>query len=121
MLAAIRKDRFTKHPGKYVQWDKILKASRAPQVNRITAQSSFKHEGFPALSRHCREKPEAKPEHEQERETTCDVLHKKPVEYFEDEVAMILDCKMFHHEPHRKIESSCSATGRLLISVHLAK
>ena len=67
---------------------------------------------FP-LSRHCREKPEAKPEHEQERETICDVFHKKAVEYFEDEVAMFLDCKMFQHQPHRKAESTCSTIGRL--------
>ena len=90
------KDKLTKHPGKYVQWEKIAKTSRAPQVRCITAQRLFKREGLPTLFRHCREKLELKPEHEQERGTICDVLHKKPIDYSENEVDMILDCKMFH-------------------------
>ena len=71
------------------------------------------------LFRHCREKFERKPEHEQERETTGDALHKKSAEHFEDEIDMILDCKMFQRQPHRKVESVCIAQGRLAILVRL--
>ena len=91
----VRKDKIKKHPGKYIKWDRIVKASRAPQVHPATAQRSFKREGLPVTFRHCREKLELKPEHEEEHETICGVLSKKPVEYFEDEVDMIMDCKMF--------------------------
>ena len=76
----VRKDKLTKHLGRYVQWENIVKVSRAPQVHCVTVQRSFKREGLPVPFRHCREKPELKPEQEQERETLCDVLHKKPVE-----------------------------------------
>ena len=115
------KDKLTKQSGKYFQYEKIVKASRAPQVHRITAQRSFKREGLPWLFRHCRERPELEPEHEQ-GVRHFDVIHKKPVEHaVEDEVDMVLHCKMFQTQPHRKVESTCAAKGRLAIFIQLGK
>ena len=91
----VRKDKIKKHHPKYVKWDKVVNSSRAPQVHRTNAKRSFKRVRIKLTFRHWREKLQLTAEHEQERETIYDVLRKKPVEYFEDEVDMILDCKMF--------------------------
>ena len=91
----VRKEKIKKHPSKYVKWDKVVKSSRAPQIRRSTAQRSFKREGINVLFRACRQKPQLTTEHIQEREKICGALRKKPIEYFENEVDMILDCKMF--------------------------
>ena len=92
---AVRKDKIKKHPGKYIKWDKIVKGSRVPQVHRSTAQRAFEREQIPVKFRPCREKPQLKPEHVEERQRICGTLRRKSVEYFCDEIDMIMDNKMF--------------------------
>ena len=37
----VRKEKIKRSPTKYVKWEKVVKASRVPQVHRSTAQRSF--------------------------------------------------------------------------------
>ena len=92
----VRKELVKKTKGlKYISWDTIVKKSGVPAGDRTTAAKAFKREGFPVEFRTNREKPQRTKEHEEERESICGVLRKRPTEYWSDDVDLIIDNKLF--------------------------
>jgi hypothetical protein len=78
---------------KQIKWDTIINKARVPEGDRTTAAKAFTREGIDAKLRPIREKPQRKPEHEEERTEICGKMRRYPDNYFSETVDMIIDNK----------------------------
>ena len=98
-LAAINKARKTliKKAGgcAEVTWEACRRKARAPKADATTVARSMAVAGYDIKARRPRERPQREKWHEEDRVAICKKWMRYPVNYFNDDVDMILDNKRY--------------------------
>ena len=99
-MNAVRKTILKKRPDKELHWSDLVKAARAPKVDRTTVKKAFAREKIPVAARRPREKPQRSEEHRAERVVIGAKLAKKPKKFYSKKVDLIIDNKHFDTPTH---------------------
>ena len=99
-MNVVRKTILKKRPDKEMHWSDLVKAARAPKVDRTTVKKAFAREKIPVAARRPREKPQRSEEHRAERVVIGAKLAKKPKKFYSKKVDLIIDNKHFDTPTH---------------------
>ena len=93
-----------------VRWQDVIEKAGVPKVDSTTAAKNMKEAGYDIAARKPREKPLRTIEDEKDRERICRRWSHYPVDYFSDELDLIMDNKQWPFPTYARAKQHAKAT-----------